>query len=416
MSKYLASLPKGWKVVKIGDVCQKPNYGHTASATNQNTGFKFLRITDIQNGLVNWESVPYCECNKAESQSYLLQSGDLLIARIGATTGKTYFIREYPPASVFASYLIRLRAKTDNLFPEFLSFYSQTESYWEQIDLNKGGRLKGGVNIPILQSLVINLPPLEEQRAIATTLRTIQTAKEARQKELTLERERKAALMDYLFTHGTRNEPRKQTDLGEIPESWDISKLGDLGEINGGGTPSTKVPEYWNGEIAWLVPSEVTKNKGIYISKTVRRITQLGLNDCSSKLFPIGTVMMTSRATIGEVVINQVPMATNQGFINIGCHENLTDNEFLAYWIKKNKTALEALGSGVTFKEISRSTFKTIKISLPPLDEQKTIANVLSSCDAKIATLEREIKLHDELFRAMLEELMTGQLSSLPLA
>ena len=126
--------------------------------------------------------------------------------------------------------------------------------------------------------------------------------------------------------------------------------------------------------------------------------------------------MMTSRATIGEVVINQVPMATNQGFINIGCHENLTDNEFLAYWIKKNKTALEARGSGVTFKEISRSIFKTIKISLPPLDEQKEIADILSSCDAKIATLEREINLHDELFRAMLEQLMTGQLSSLPSA
>ena len=196
-------------------------------------------------------------------------------------------------------------------------------------------------------------------------------------------------------------------DLAGLPKGWKVLKLGDLGGINGGGTPSTKVPEYWNGEIAWLVPSEVTKNQGLYISKTVRCITQFGLNDCASKLFPIGTVMMTSRATIGEVVINQIPMATNQGFINIGCHENLADNEFLAYWIKKNKTALEALGSGVTFKEISRSTFKTIKISLPPLKEQRAIATTLRTIQTAKEVRQKELALERERKAALMEYLFT---------
>ena len=196
-------------------------------------------------------------------------------------------------------------------------------------------------------------------------------------------------------------------DLAGLPKGWKVLKLGDLGEINGGGTPSTKVPEYWNGEIAWLVPSEVTKNQGLYISKTVRSITKFGLNDCASKLFPIGTVMMTSRATIGEVVINQVPMATNQGFINIGCHENLADNEFLAYWIKKNKTALEARGSGVTFKEISRSIFKTIKISLPPLEEQRAIATTLRTIQTAKEARQKELALERERKAALMDYLFT---------
>ena len=407
MSKDLAVLPKGWKISSLGEVC---NLRRESINPTENLHFPYVGLEHIDSGVPNL--LRFGKANEVKSSKSKFYPNDVLYGKLRPYLDKAAISE----CEGFCSTDILVIQNKTNFDSYFLVYLLHTNEF-----LDHAIRTTKGVNHPrtswqSVTEFIFSLPPLEEQRAIATTLRTIQTAKEARQKELALERERKAALMDYLFTHGTRNEPRKQTELGEIPESWDISKLGDLGEINGGGTPSTKVPEYWNGEIAWLVPSEVTKNKGIYISKTVRHITQLGLNDCASKLFPIGTVMMTSRATIGEVVINQVPMATNQGFINIGCHENLTDNEFLGYWIKKNKTALEALGSGVTFKEISRSTFKTIKISLPPLDEQKTIANVLSSCDAKIATLEREINLHDELFRAMLEEFMTGQLSSLPLA
>ena len=151
-------IPESWEVVRLGDYCYKPDYGYTESANDSPVGPKFLRITDIQNDVVNWEKVPYCVCNEKTKEKYLLKTGDIVIARIGATTGKAYIIDDCPEA-VFASYLIRVRTK-DDLLPVFLAQYFRSNNYWRQIDQSKGGRLKGGVNIPILSHLILPLPSL----------------------------------------------------------------------------------------------------------------------------------------------------------------------------------------------------------------------------------------------------------------
>jgi len=145
------SSPSQWKRVALRDCCFRPEYGYTASATQEPVGPKFLRITDIQNGQVEWSKVPFAEKPEEQSGKYSLEAGDIVIARIGATTGKAFLVQECPEA-VFASYLIRLRTKP-GLLPEFLGYFLQTSDYWQHINSRKGGRLKGGVNIPILESL-----------------------------------------------------------------------------------------------------------------------------------------------------------------------------------------------------------------------------------------------------------------------
>ena len=169
----IGEIPESWKVVRLGNYCYKPDYGYTESANNSPVGPKFLRITDIQNDAVNWENVPYCICSEEIKEKYLLKTGDIVIARIGATTGKAYIIDGCPEA-IFASYLIRVRTK-DNLLPIFLAQYFRTNNYWKQIDQSKGGRLKGGVNIPILSHLVLPLPHLSEQQQIAEILQACDT-------------------------------------------------------------------------------------------------------------------------------------------------------------------------------------------------------------------------------------------------
>jgi restriction endonuclease S subunit len=216
------TLPPNWARVTLKDCCVRPEYGFTASASREDVGPKFLRITDIQDGRVDWTKVPYVAA-PATLGDFKLKQGDIVVARIGATTGKAFLIDDSPDA-LFASYLIRIRTKPGTS-PEFISFYFQSRQYWNQINQSKGGRLKGGVNIPILESLSLPLPPLQEQRAIAHVLQMVQKAKEARKRELALERERKAALMDYLFTHGAQGEGSKKTEIGEIPESWELTSV-----------------------------------------------------------------------------------------------------------------------------------------------------------------------------------------------
>jgi type I restriction enzyme S subunit len=167
----IGEIPEDWEVVRLESNIEKPQYGISISSTDENTGIRLLRITDIQEEKVDWALVPFCKCTKDEIEKYQLKEGDIVIARIGATTGKSYFVKNVPK-SVFGSYLIRIRAK-DHINPGYLSYYFQTDIYWFQLNLAKGGKLKGGVNIPLLENLKIPLPPFPEQQEIAEILQTI---------------------------------------------------------------------------------------------------------------------------------------------------------------------------------------------------------------------------------------------------
>jgi len=161
---------KGWTESRIGDFCEQPQYGYTTFATMESIGPRFLRITDIQNGQVNWNTVPFCQCSNPKE--YLLQDGDILFARTGATTGKSFLIRNCPEA-VFASYLIRLRVK-QLVTAEYLYKYFQTPSYWLQIVGQKKGTGQPNVNGKKLASIVVPIAPPEEQRRIVTYLNNLQ--------------------------------------------------------------------------------------------------------------------------------------------------------------------------------------------------------------------------------------------------
>ena len=194
----IGEIPESWEVVRLGEYCKKPDYGYTESATEIPVGPRFLRITDIQNDVVDWQKVPFCVCSRDTKEKYLLKTGDIVIARIGATTGKAYLIEDCPEA-IFASYLIRVRAKED-LLPIFLEQYFRSNNYWRQIDQSKGGRLKGGVNIPILSNLVLSLPPLPEQRTIANIFRAIDEKTTALEREVELIDELFHAMLEELMT------------------------------------------------------------------------------------------------------------------------------------------------------------------------------------------------------------------------
>jgi type I restriction enzyme S subunit len=174
-----------WPIAKLGDICERPQYGITKSASSTNSGPKFLRITDIQDGEVDWQSVPTCEISNDDFETYKLKPRDILIARIGATTGKTFLVGEVPNA-VFGSYLIRLRAGL-SVIPAFLGAFTETRFYWDQIEKSKGGRLKQGVNIGVIQAIELPLPSIDQQKSYVTAFDELN-------RKLSVERERLTAL------------------------------------------------------------------------------------------------------------------------------------------------------------------------------------------------------------------------------
>lgn len=170
-----------------------------------------------------------------------------------------------------------------------------------------------------------------------------------------------------------------------MKSKWKDCTIADLGEVVGGATPSTKNPEnYENGKISWITPKDLSTFKGRYIFHGERNITEIGLKNCSTKLLPPNTILFSSRAPIGYVAIAAKEMCTNQGFKSI-IPNSSTDYMFLYYLLKYNKDNVEKMGSGTTFKEVSGSTMKSIRVYVPvDIEEQKKIGLVLSAIDNKI--------------------------------
>lgn len=201
----------------------------------------------------------------------------------------------------------------------------------------------------------------------------------------------------------------KATALGIIPQEWEVRPLNYLGAICSGGTPDTEVAEYWNGDIAWCTPSDITKLDTKYIESTEVKITAKGLKESSATLLPPRSIVVCTRATIGNAAICNTEIATNQGFKNIIPNEK-TNPEWLYYIIIYSKPRLVRFGCGSTFLEVSKKDFSRFKIAVPPLAEQRKIAEVLGVWDEAI---EKQARLIEKLAlrkRALMQRLLSAKL------
>ncbi len=267
-----------------------------------------------------------------------------------------------------------------------------------------------------LREFSVVCPPLSEQRAIANILQKIQEAKFTRQREIALEREHKAALMDYLFSHGTKDEPRKQTEVGEIPESWDVVRLEETATF-------TKKPR----DLRYSEYNEIP-----FVSMELMPIAKLSSEEFllktnnelkSGTYFEPGDILLPKITPSFEngkqCIIQELPtpfgIATTE-VIPIREVASISDKFFLFYYLLLPNVRISLAGKmqGTTGRQrLNKDSLVNLEIPLPSLSEQRAIANIFRSIDEKTAALEREVELIDELFHAMLEKLMTGKRSAM---
>ena len=222
-------------------------------------------------------------------------------------------------------------------------------------------------------------------------------------KELNFSSEREQSQTCLNSAEHEKNQGRKVLNVPnlrfkEFQGEWTEEILGSVAKVVGGGTPDTNIQKYWNGNIQWFTPSEIGRDK--YVTYSLRTISEEGLNKSSAKLLPTGTILLSSRATVGECSINNVECTTNQGFQSLIAKENIS-NEFLFYLIQTKRKELIRKSCGSTFLEISANEVRKIKITIPTHKEQGKIANLISLLDERIATQNKIIDKLQSLIRGI---------------
>ncbi len=318
------------------------------------------------------------------------------------------------PLCCFQNHLHRLRAKCEEIESEFYMYWMQAAILLFGLYLGQGNK----TTIPNLSKarlarFWVPLPPLPEQRAIAHVLRTVQQAKEATERVIQATRELKKSLMRHLFTYGpvpveeAERVPLKETEIGPVPEHWEVMRLGEVAKTTSGGTPSRKHPEYFGGKIPWVKSGELNDN---LISYTEETLTDAGLSNSNAKVFPKGTLLVAMYgATAGKVGILECDAATNQAVCAIFPHEGLI-SRYLFYVFIHRRTELLSERYGGAQPNISQTVIKDFNIPLPPLSEQREIARILQAVDKKLQAEEARKQALETLFKTLLHNLMTGKI------
>lgn len=441
-------IPSDWEVACLGDLGSFKN-GISKPAEKFGHGFPFVNLMDIfeKTSIKGNEEFGLIESVSSEQQMYSLRRGDVLFVRSSVKpegVGLTTVVKKDLSKTVFSGFILRFRELGERLNTDYKEFVFYSDYFRRNLIASSTVSANTNINQPALKKLIIAFPKsIEEQQRIANALSDVDTLINNLEKLIAKKKNIKQGAMQQLLTgkkrlpgfgsdertgsrptderrkecHSERSAKReveessgyKMTELGLIPNDWEVKTISQVGKIIGGGTPSTFNSAYWNGSVQWFTPAELSK-AGKYVSKSERTITKLGVENCSAKILPAGTILLTTRASIGTSAILKAPACTNQGFQSLVVNSE-NSNEFLYYLLSTKVDEMMSLASGSTFLEISPKKLGGIQLQIPSSRaEQTAIANVLSDMDTEIATLETKLAKYRKLKTGMMQQLLTGKI------
>ena len=265
----------------------------------------------------------------------------------------------------------------------------------------KAGTMMNELVISEFEKAEISVPNSHEQVAIGKLFNHYDTLLSLHQRKLDNVKMLKKSLLQKLFPKDGEKTPELR--FPGFTDDWEQRKLGEVSEIIGGGTPSTSNPEYWDGDIDWYSPAEIGNQ--IYLSKSVRQISDLGLQKSSAKLLPEGSVLFTSRAGIGNTAILSKESCTNQGFQSIVPQKGVLDTYFIFSQSHSLKKYGETVGAGSTFVEVSGKQMERMDISLPIIQEQEKIGSYFKQIDTLLSLHQRKLDHLKELKKGLLQQM-----------
>jgi len=416
----LGALPKEWKVVKLinvatsnSDIVGGPFGSNLKVSDYMASGIPIIRLQNIErNRFINKE-IKFISKEKADELKYhSFSAGDIVLAKLGDPIGKTCIVPYDLVEGIVVADVVRIRTNPTVTDKNYLVYALNTDLCEDQFRSQKTGTTRPRVNVSNVRNLNIPLAPIVEQKEIARVLSAIKKAVEAQDKIIAAARELKKSLMHHLFNYGpvsvteAEKVPLKETEIGPVPEHWEVVRLGELGEIITGTTPSTKVAEYYGELHMFITPGDIYQTK--YIAKTQKYLSDKGLS--VSRPLPRDTVLVVCiGATIGKTAMTSVNDSVTNQQINSIITNLRTEPNYCFYAVTHYSQLLPALAGRVAIPIVNKSNFSKFLIPLPPISEQQKIASTLSIVDNKIESEENRKAALQALFKTMLHHLMTGK-------
>ncbi|MDO8874249.1 MAG: restriction endonuclease subunit S [Methanoregula sp.] len=412
----LGVLPEEWDIIAIGKFASSKSGGTPSTLKEEywkNGTVPWVNSGALKDNFVNQPSTLITKLGLENSSAKLFPKKTVLIALTGATTGRVGILDIESSTNQSVVGIL----PNSKFISEFL-FYTLMYSREQVLKLCTGAA-QPHINKAIVENFLVPFPPLPEQHAISTTLRTLQEAKEKTEDVIAATKALKAAMMKHLFRYGplpTELAERvaiRETEIGQVPEGWDLQPLGNISKISSGGTPSRTEPSYWNGEIPWIRTGEINYS---IIEKTEEKITKAGLDNSSTRIVPKGTLLMAmygEGVTRGRVGITGIDASINQAVAAIFPSEKLL-TPFLYYYLEFSYEKNRLLGHGAHQRNLSATIIKTILVPVPTEKTQQQIVEILSSIDQKLAAEQSRKEALDTLFTSLLDDLMTAKIRVKP--
>jgi type I restriction enzyme S subunit len=400
--------PIDWSSATLGELFDFSN-GINAGKSAYGSGTPFINVLEvITKESLTLEDIPgRVTLPKSVLDRYRVKYGDVLLNRTSETQEEVGLTSVYLGSEpvVFGGFVFRAQPKGNHLHPRYAKYALRAIAVRNQITARGQGGIRANVGQRDLRSVVVLAPDKDEQLKIADALDAATNLISSLESLIDKKRAIKQGMMQELLTGRTR--------LPEFSDEWVDSTIGCLAKVFGGATPSTSIPKFWGGGIPWLTPAEISSAGSGVLMTSKRTITQDGLANSAARMLPAGTVLVTSRASIGNCAVAGVPLTTNQGFASL-VPESPASTWFLYYWIQLHKSQLESMAAGSTFLEISARKVSSLPILVPTAAEQHAIGSAVRDADLELETLERRLGTIRNIKQGMMQELLTGRTRLVP--
>jgi type I restriction enzyme S subunit len=400
---------------KLKDCCSKIGSGATpkgGKSVYTDEGVSLIRSQNVYNLSFSYKGLAHITDEAAKKLSGVtIQENDVLLNITGDSVARTCVVpNDVLPARV--NQHVAIIRPNKSLDPTFLNYYLASPAMQGYLlNIASTGASRNAITKAAIEKLIIPAPKIDEQHKIASLLSSYNNLIENNNKRIKILEQMAENLYKEWFVR-FRFPGHETTPIENgIPKGWELKHISEIGDVIGGGTPSTEKDEYWNGNIPWLSPADLSDFQGIYIGKGANNITELGLAKSSAKIMPKDTVLLSSRAPIGYVALAKNDICTNQGFKSVVCNTQKIKPSYLYLNFKLNRTYLQNFASGATFPELSGSMVKKIKVLVPSislLEKFDTLVRPLfEKTDILLSQNQNLIKQRDLL----LPRLMSGKLA-----